>query len=518
MDSWTPAFVYFPHVFFSQEELAVASQLRKVGAEAIPHLLPLLHDENRAARNLAYYTLAEIEGWTEEHLDALMESHRGGDDWIPLAIAKIGTPRAASFLVEQLVRRRERLTQLSAAVPRSGENAVPPLLRVYQTETNWDSELEEIMYHAFDGLNGDAAAAIEPLVKIADNEDEPDAKRFRAVKALGAIGPAALLQFLTTGNRFLAAVPAAEHAGDPYTTMRLMCDITELRERGTSAGPLALKLLSSKDWDVRVEAARTLGRIGYQESAGDLVNLLQRPDDWRLVFSAAESLAMLKNEEAISGLTELSERHWYLPVREVALEALKAIRTGIAKKPAETLGAFDFFDDRVADEIEFLADTEAEKLQLPTLAAQPEVEVTIRADDGTVRAEKLAGIEVEDGYLVGIDNGEWGGKTAFVDRDANSHVLTQENTQTIYKTVDGIFAVTGVAHMGTNRGFIFKIQKGADQQWRAEKWRALPGAPRFSRLLENGSLFVSCDGIVVVSPGGEMKSMTRSECLQVRSR
>lgn len=99
--TWTPAFVLFPEVFFNREELAIADELRRLGPEAIPHLLPLLRDENAAARDLAYYTLADIEGWTEEHLDALIGSYRGGDDWIPLAIAKIGTPRAANFLVEQ---------------------------------------------------------------------------------------------------------------------------------------------------------------------------------------------------------------------------------------------------------------------------------------------------------------------------------------------------------------------------------------------------------------------------------
>ena len=188
---------------------------------------------------------------------------------------------------------------MSAAVERAGGGVAASLLRVYQTETNWDRELEEIMYHAFDGVGAEAADAIEPLVKITNDEREPDAKRFRAVKALGAIGPTALLPFLNTDSRFLAAVPSAEQAGDPYTTKRLMCDISELREHGAAAGPVAVKLLTSKEWEVRVEAARTLGQIGYQESADELIKLLQRPDDWRLVFSAAESLGLLKRKEAV---------------------------------------------------------------------------------------------------------------------------------------------------------------------------------------------------------------------------
>lgn len=521
MGTWSPAFVYFPDRFFTQQELELANELRGLGTQAIHHLLPLLHSENPAVKNLAYYTLAQIDGWTAEHLDALIASRRGGDDWIPLAIAKIGTPRAASFLVEELFRSGERFGQLSGSVAKCGEKAVPPLVRIYQTENAWDAELENTMYYVFKRLNDKAVGAIEPLLKLANDEAEPGAKRFRAVKALGAIGPSALLQLLDSKSGFLTTLSSAESAGDPDTTEFLMRDIANLRAHGTPAGPLVIKFLNNEHWQVRIAAARALGRIGYKEAANELITLLQRSDDWRLAFRAAESLGLLKSEEALSPLVELSQAHWYPPVRNAALQAINRIQrqTRNAHQGAASDRLDDFFDDHGGDELEFLADTESEKLKLPALPPPPGLHVKIKAHDGALHVKERRGIQIGDGYLVGTDNGEWGGEIAFIDGDGNSHLVAHENTEAIYKTAAGIFAVTGLAHMGANSGFIFKIQKGAGQQWTAEKWRALPGAPRFSRLLENGSLFVSCHGgIVLVSPAGEMKSMTRSECLQVPRR
>lgn len=401
-------------------------------------------------------------------------------------------------------------------MPKAGKSAIPALLRVYETEASWDPSLKQMMYQAFERLSAEAGEAIEPLLKIVDDEAEAEAKRFRALKALGAMGPPALIRLLETENHFLAAVPSVEHAGDPDTTTQLLHDFAELRERGASAGPLVVKFLDSEDWEVRIEAARTLGRIGYRECADELIKLLQRPDDWRLVYSSAESLALLKSEDAISELTELSERHWYSPVRQVALEAIQAIRTGVTLEPKNSLGTYGLSDEHLGDGIDSLNEKEFEELELAAMPPPPDVEVQIKGEDGTARPEKLKGVQVEDGYLIAADHGEWGGYIGFVGADQNLHILREENTQVIYKTRDIIFAVTGLAHMSYDSGFVYQIRKVANGEWQAEKWRALPDAPRASRLLRNGSLFISCgSGIVLVSPTGEMRQLTKPECLRL---
>jgi hypothetical protein len=199
----------------------------------------------------------------------------------------------------------------------------------------------------------------------------------------------------------------------------------------------------------------------------------------------------------------------------VALESIEAIRSGTRREPKERSGVFDFFDGPSGEDGDFLREEEADVLKLAALPPAPKIDVAIKAAEGRVDVEKRTAIQVEGGHLVGTDYGEFGGGVAFVDGEGNSHVLADENTQAIYKTSQGVLSVAGLAHMGTNSGFIFKLHTAGNQRWAAEKWRALPGAPRFSRLLKNGDLFVTCyGGMVVVSPAGEMKSLTREECLR----
>lgn len=85
------------------------------------------------------------------------------------------------------------------------------------------------------------------------------------------------------------------------------------------------------------------------------------------------------------------------------------------------------------------------------------------------------------------------------------------NTEAIYKTRAGIVAVTG-AYMTFNSGCLFRISKTAEGEWSASKWRVLPGVPRVSRLRKDGNLFISChSGMVLISPEGRMRSVTRQE-------
>src|ERR1700678_3576222 len=78
----------------SDQGQEIAKELQHIGPEAIPYLLPLLRDNDKAVRDLASYALRDIDGLKEEHLDALIDSCRRGDGWIPPAIARIGTPKA----------------------------------------------------------------------------------------------------------------------------------------------------------------------------------------------------------------------------------------------------------------------------------------------------------------------------------------------------------------------------------------------------------------------------------------
>ncbi len=519
----------------------VAIKLQSAGPVVIPYLLALLRDKNEDVKNLASYTLSDMEGLTEQHLDALLESCRLGAGWNPTAIARIGSPRSVEFLIEELLRERETNTQFTCAVSMLGEKAVPQLMTLYQTEDGWDDRLEQTMACVFSGFGERAVTAIDPLLKIAEDETASPSKRRRAINALGSISlraeravpnlqklqkhddleirNAAVSAILCIGS--VEAVPIlVEKLGsavDQWGRRLIIAQIGALRDRGVAAGPEIAKYFDNEDWDVRIVAERTVGAIGYEDATDDLIRLLDRTDDWRLVFTVVKSLELLKAKRALPALSQISKDHWYPPVRKVALAASKAIREGAVPKPELQMqnALYDEYET-AGDDMESLKPGDEKSLRFPMVPTLDRtVMVAIERKNQGLKTEQWRGVKVEDGYLAGCDRGEWGGEIAFVDLKGNPLVIAHQNARTIYKTADGIVAVTGLAHLSGNNGFLFKVGKGTDGVWTATKWRALPGAPRLSRLLKDGRLFICCyGGIVLISPNGGMKSLSRRESLK----
>jgi HEAT repeat protein len=527
----------------TEEESKIARQLQAFGAEAVPPLLALLQDNNEQVRDVASYTLQDVEGLTEEHLPALVESHRRGNGWFPTAIARIGTPKAVEFLVAELVQEKQTNTQLTLAVSTLGAKAVPHMIQIYQSEAGWDDALKASMESVFKETGATATDAIDPLLKIVSDDMQPSSKRARAAAAVGAIGLSAeravpeLQKLRQHGDQEIRnvarsailsigsadAVPIlvedlAQMSGASDRKIVLRA-IASLRARGNSAGPVVMKYLAEADWDVRVAAARTLGFVGCKEAAEELIKLLDRQDDWRLVFVAAESLGRLRAKQAEPALSGIGNSHWYPPVCAAVERALDMIREGSSIKVSDKDVLLNFFEyEDAREEIERLEPSEWTKTRAPVqpLANAP-FTIKVRRKDGRMQREEHIGITIDGGYLIATDNGERGGALEFVDPGGNVQLIAQENTMAIYRVDDDIFAVTGPAHLSAKAGFIQKLRKSAGGQWTVEKWRTLPGAPRISWLLKTRKILVSClGGIVLVSLNGEMELLTRKQALGSR--
>jgi HEAT repeat protein len=175
----------------SRHESEVSEAVKAFGESAVPELLKLLKHQNPEVRALASYTLRNAEGLKEEHLDALIESRRRGDGWIPPAIARIGSRRAIEFLVSELKREPETHTQLTWAFEVLGEKGVPYLLDQYECGHGCDDAVLAVVTHIFSRLGERAAGAVDRLLAIAEDPQGSPAGRRGAIRALGAIGPAA---------------------------------------------------------------------------------------------------------------------------------------------------------------------------------------------------------------------------------------------------------------------------------------------------------------------------------------
>ena len=369
---------------------------------------------------------------------------------------------------------------------------------------------------AVGGLGATALPAVDVLLGMA--RDAPTELRAEAQRTLLAIG----------GPGTKGALEATlESAEDKQLALR---DIAALGDRGREAGPSIERLLASSEPEVRIAAARALGMIGYRTSGPSLVSALEDPDDWRLVYVAAEALGRLRDTEAREALEATRLGHWYPPVRDAAKAALRALEKKDAlASSADRMSAFDFFDyQRAVQDYPPCADAP----HYPAVPARPETldpagqpalaaqlsyirEVRYLGEKGLEIARRRTipdvGLRLEGGWLVGADQGEWGGELVFKpDSGTTETMVLAKNMSALHVLNDGrIVAVTGLAHLVVDEGSLYTIACSSTQGCTAKRWKALPGAPQSSWLLETGELLVNTSGgSVLVGPDGMMKMAT----------
>lgn len=106
--------------------------------------------------------------------------------------------------------------------------------------------------------------------------------------------------------------------------------------------------------------------------------------------------------------------------------------------------------------------------------------------------------------LIGANRGEWGGKLSVVDSDGTTYILVRDNIVQLIQEKDELFVFTGLAHLGSAQGAIYKLT-GNKEDVNAEKVTLLPGAPAVVVIERNDRgyfafLIVTNDGLVSFSP------------------
>jgi hypothetical protein len=308
-------------------------------------------------------------------------------------------------------------------------------------------------------------------------------------------------------------------------------DIAALGEGGREAGSRVERLLGSRDADVRVAAARTLGLIGYRPAVPSLTAALDDPDDWRLVYVASEALGRLHAAEARHALEGTASRHWYPPVRDAARNAGLALDSKYRYASTTDQGNFSyaFFDfERAGRDYQPCADLAhfpSAPRRSDTLdpVAQPALAQRLAYDRVVVgwdekgrhtshhRTPAEVGLRIAGGWLVGADQGEWGGELVFKADDGSTKMVLPTNIQGLQVLGSGrIVAVTGLAHLTSNDGVLYRIDCPPSKPCTAAPWKQLPGAPRASWVLKTGELLVNTlGGSVVVASDG---TLAMAEC------
>lgn len=116
-------------------------------------------------------------------------------------------------------------------------------------------------------------------------------------------------------------------------------------------------------------------------------------------------------------------------------------------------------------------------------------------------AEKLQTVTVDhvlpafDGKLLGIDRGEWGGSLIFEDAAGSRQVVLDENVRGLIENPAGIFAFTGLAHLGINEGYIYVITREPNEKIYATMLGKLPGTPsQVTQLADRRTAFLVYSG------------------------
>ncbi|ABF90197.1 PBS lyase HEAT-like repeat protein [Myxococcus xanthus DK 1622] len=514
----------------------LASRIQAHGAAAIPYLLPLFREESEPIRDFAGYILRDLEGLTEEHLNALIQARLHGDGWIPPAIARIGTPRAIAFLVEDLKDEPQTQSQLTHALVIAGRKAAALLAEPFGAAAPVHELYASAVCEVFHEMGSNSGPAVAPLLRVATGGESLLENQAHAIQVLGCIGPSAAaavpaLQALrknaalrkTVDGALMRMGPAAatpvfvEHLRTK-PTVYLLRDLAELRERGKGAGSAVVALLKNEDPQLRFAAARTLGYIQFTAATDALITMLGDVRDWRMAFAAAESLGRLRATRALAPLKAVATKHWAPPVRDAARKATKVINGKETYPAGNPNFAFEYF---AGDRMRFDQQASLEPAlvaapdELPEASFGPltyESEVRSVGVDGErrtpIKQAPQFGLRVSNGHLVGASRGEWGGELMHIPTDAAAKKILDANATGIHKVGEHIVAVTGLSHIVTNDGMLYRIVP-RDGAYVAEPWRVLPGAPRRSGLLSDGRLFVSCLGAdVVITPEGDMRLAT----------
>ncbi len=237
-----------------------------------------------------------------------------------------------------------------------------------------------------------------------------------------------------------------------FTRLR---QLAELGTAGQKDASYVMERLTDEDWDLRAEAARTLGLIGYAEAIPQLVAAIS-PQDWRLTLEAMTSLTRLKAPEADSILKNIAGTYWLPAVAETANNLAAKLPLSTTAMAVSIRVPVDYCD--------------ADPSRCPILRDHPSLK-------GAHQAPVI--LESHGGKLIGTNHGEWGGELGFIDERTlqTQETIIDDNVLAIVERGGRIVVVTGLNHGGLNRGDIWALTRAADGKWSARRQWRLPGTP-----------------------------------------
>jgi hypothetical protein len=115
---------------------------------------------------------------------------------------------------------------------------------------------------------------------------------------------------------------------------------------------------------------------------------------------------------------------------------------------------------------------------------------------------ETAFMRVDDGWLVGFNQGEFGAALYWFSRDGNqSYKVSDDQVVAFFSVPGALYAIEGLAHMDVSQGSVIRIARAEPgERWRASTLVELPHAPCTVSTRRDGSMFIaSPNSIVAIS-------------------
>lgn len=547
---------------------SLPAQFEKFGRPGVLALLDLLKQPNLSIRARAGMVLSELSALTPADLPAILQESRNGNDWIVPALANIRTAETRSELVSLLREDPDLHTPHRSALKSLGNEAMPLLLEALSC--NADQDCDEDFVRAIGELAGEPGIQSEQirnrLIDIATTRGQITEARVGALRGLKRLKPDRERDL--SRIRVLLNDPVAKVSSHAKATLIAWSDETApmlepsdcaiyykrhdnsgnlvakgcktyaefspsalkedrlgnigaLGPAGRMRTPYVLELLQDEDWDVRVEAARTLGRTGEDSAIPQLVAAIS-PRDWKLTYEAMVSLKHLKAPEADRVLDNIATTYWQPAIANAADDLLNG-------KIAPDQSRRFLLDEVTRKYCEARTD---QSLLLPcslkneqdidrfNQAHQDHTQLFVENFKNTpiLKDARPIGprLKTNEGEFDSIDNGEFGGELFFTQGTTRQTIL-KENIIALAKQNNRIIVVAGLDHM-LSRGDIFELIRGPEGLWEARKLLRLPGAPHHVLMAPDGTIGLHGSfGSVLYKPDDTLEWLACGQSYQCRN-
>jgi len=420
-----------------------------------------------------------------------MHAQQQGTQWMSRAIAHVGTPEAMRFLVADLQRHPEIHGQTAEALISRSSEAVPFLVEASPVQTACDFAF--LSYRGPDPARHRQAFERRRDVAVCYRRRRrpPAPLRLRAVYVLGQIdGPAAGLSLDLLGSpaglmlgqpcqqqqagrlrlRWTSRSSAASHRSGGAAAVPVLVEraraasgsdralavsrIGFLGAEGITAGPFVRERLTDVDWDVRVEAAEALGRIGDREAIPDLIEATKSAD-WRLVYPGGLGFGRNRRPRGDPAADSCAANALVPACSCARLGGTRGHADGArcnARGVRSALSPWSVFRE------------------LPSQTdpcESGEVFWQSRWQEPSQASGRMTELQVGNGTFVGRDLGQWEGDLYFLDRAGLRQKLLGDNILGLFQTANGPVAISGQAVWGINRGQVYALTASPPGYWQA---------------------------------------------------